>query len=73
MVNGVLSTATRTIAKAGKDVKVKIADLYNAEVDSEASVYRVFYEYEKGVEAGELSELTVLADKFAGRLLDTII
>ena len=67
MVNGVLSTATRTIAKAGKDVKeVKIADLYNAEVDSEASVYRVFYEYEKGVEAGELSELTVLADKFAG-------
>lgn len=67
MVNGVLSTATRTTAKAGKDVKeVKIADLYNAEVDSEASVYRVFYEYEKGVEAGELSELTVLADKFAG-------
>ena len=67
MVNGVLSTATRTKAKAGKDVKeVKIADLYNAEIDSEASVYRVFYEYEKGVEAGELSELTVLADKFAG-------
>ena len=67
MVNGVLSTATRTTTKAGKDVKeVKISDLYNAEVDSEASVYRVFYEYEKGVEAGELSELTVLADKFAG-------
>lgn len=67
MINGVLSTATRTTTKAGKDVKeIKISDLYNAEVDSEASVYRVFYEYEKGVEAGELSELTVLADKFAG-------
>lgn len=67
MINGVLSTATRTTTKAGKGVKeIKISDLYNAEVDSEASVYRVFYEYEKGVEAGELSELTVLADKFAG-------
>ena len=67
MVNGVLSTATRTVAKAGKDVKeIKIEDLYNAEIDAEDSMYRVFYQYEKGLEAGELSELTVLADKFAG-------
>ena len=67
MVNGVLSTATRTTKKAGANMKeVKIADLYNAAVDAEDATYRVFYQYEKGFEAGELSELTVLADKFAG-------
>ena len=69
MVNGILSTATRTINKVLKaDVKeISLDELYNAEEDMENdSVYRVFYQYEKGIEAGELSELTVLADKFAG-------
>lgn len=67
MVNGVLSTATRTKAKASAGMKeVKISDLYNARVEAEDTIYRVFYQYEKGLEAGEISELTVLADKFAG-------
>ena len=46
--------------------EVKISDLYNARVEAEDTIYRVFYQYEKGLEAGEISELTVLADKFAG-------
>lgn len=66
MVNGVLSTATRSIKKLDSTNTIKISDLYNANVETEDSIYRVFYQYEKGIEAGELSELTVLADKFAG-------
>ena len=68
MINGVLSTATRTKALVtGATKEIALADLYNAEAsDGADSVYRVFYQYEKGIEAGELSELTVLADKFAG-------
>lgn len=66
MVNGVLSTATRSIKKLESTNTIKISDLYNANVETEDSIYRVFYQYEKGIEAGELSELTVLADKFAG-------
>ena len=68
MVNGILSTATRTKDKVEAGTKsINLDDLYNAEQDTEnESVYRVFYQYEKGIEAGELSELTVLADKFAG-------
>ena len=63
-----LSTATRTKAfVTGETKEIALADLYNAEAsDGADSVYRVFYQYEKGIEAGELSELTVLADKFAG-------
>ena len=66
MVNGLLSTATRSIKKLDSTNTIKISDLYNANVETEDSIYRVFYQYEKGIEAGELSELTVLADKFAG-------
>jgi hypothetical protein len=73
MQDGILSTATRTIDKLGEETNtISINDFYNAREDAfkEATI-RVFYEYEKGFpknpeDLSEISEITVLADKFAG-------
>ena len=68
MVNGVLSTASRLDKKVDKEkVEFNFSEFHNAPVSSEDAIYRVFYEWEMGFnDAEELSELTVLADKFAG-------
>ena len=72
IINGIVSTVTRTEDKVeGGTNVVAIEKFYNfAKTDEDISgKYRVFYEYELGVtdaEGRDLSELTVLADKFAG-------
>ena len=72
IINGIVSTVTRTEEKvAGGTNVVNIDDFYNFAKEEEdiTGKYRVFYEYELGVadaEGRDLSELTVLADKFAG-------
>ena len=68
MVNGVLSTASRLSEKvASEKSEFNFSEFHNAPVSSEDAMYRVFYEWEMGFnDAAELSELTVLADKFAG-------
>jgi hypothetical protein len=70
IIDGIVSTVTRTTDKvAGNTNAVEISEFYNfaAEGEDISGKYRVFYEYELGVEDGRsLSELTVLADKFAG-------
>lgn len=72
IINGIVSTVTRTTAKQTGNVNtVPVSAFYNFKNDDEdfAGKYRVFYEYELGVtdsEGRDLSELTVLADKFAG-------
>ena len=74
MVNGIVGTVTRsTKPMATESNEVEISKMFNFEPtedpDGEAT-YRVFYEYEVGLKAGDekraVSELTVLADKFAG-------
>ena len=78
IINGIVSTVTRTTDKVeGNTNTVDVADFYNfqkevgeGETPEDISgKYRVFYEYELGVtdaDGRDLSELTVLADKFAG-------
>lgn len=69
MQDGILSTATRTIDKLDEETNtISIEDFYNARDAFKESTLRVFYEYEKGfpTKTEELSEITVLADKFAG-------
>ena len=70
IIDGIVSTVTRTTDKvAGNTNSVDIDKFYNFSAEGEdiSGKYRVFYEYELGVEDGRsLSELTVLADKFAG-------
>lgn len=70
MINGVLSTSTRTTNKlAAASKEVAVADFYNfGDALEEDATFRVFYEYEMGfpTKTEELSEITVLADKFAG-------
>ncbi len=76
MTNGILSTASRTDTKvADSDIvketdgtfSIELSKFHNAPVSAEDAIYRVFYEWEMGFnDAEELSELTVLADKFAG-------
>ena len=77
IINGIVSTVTRTTDKVEGNVNtVDIADFYNfkkevgeGETEDISGRYRVFYEYELGVtdaDGRDLSELTVLADKFAG-------
>lgn len=76
LTNGVLSTASRTENKiASGDVdreadgtySIAFEKFHNAPVSAEDAKYRVFYEWEMGFnETEELSELSVLADKFAG-------
>ena len=72
IINGIVSTVTRTTNKVEGNVNtVAVADFYNFQNGEESieGKYRVFYEYELGVtdsDGRDLSELTVLADKFAG-------
>ncbi len=72
IINGIVSTVTRTTNKVeGGSNTILIEDFYNFAKEDEdiTGKYRVFYEYELGVadaEGRDLSELTVLADKFAG-------
>lgn len=72
IINGIVSTVTRTTDKVEGDTNVvEIADFYNFKKEDEdiEGKYRVFYEYELGLSDSngrDLSELTVLADKFAG-------
>ena len=72
IINGIVSTVTRTTDKVEGDTNVvEIADFYNFTKEGEdiEGKYRVFYEYELGLtdsNGRDLSELTVLADKFAG-------
>ena len=72
IINGIVSTVTRTTDKVEGDTNVvEIADFYNFKKEGEdiEGKYRVFYEYELGLtdsNGRDLSELTVLADKFAG-------
>ena len=74
MINGVVSTVTRLINKLETETNtITLADFYNFAGGAQSMVgeYRVFYEYELGtadVENGhkKLTELSVLADKFAG-------
>lgn len=72
IINGIVSTVTRTTEKVTGDTNtIAISDFYNFSNEEEdiAGKYRVFYEYELGLtdsDGRSLSELTVLADKFAG-------
>lgn len=66
--DGILSTSSRLENKVAEETtEFKLSDFHNAPVVAEDAMYRVFYEWEMGLDAAEeLSELTVLADKFAG-------
>ena len=74
MVDGVVSTVTRTINPVEGGTNTLHSDefyRFNGGKQSVAGDYRVFYEYELGAPSSDeknrnLSELTVLADKFAG-------
>ena len=72
IINGIVSTVTRTTNKVeGNTNVVQISNFYNFKKGEEdiTGKYRVFYEYELGLtdsNGRDLSELTVLADKFAG-------
>ena len=68
MTNGILSTASRLEEKVTSEkTEFNFTEFHNAPVSAEDAIYRVFYEWEMGFnDAEELSELTVLADKFAG-------
>jgi hypothetical protein len=69
MVNGILSTATRLEEKVAEEKKeFNFSEFHNGpEKEDGDAIYRVFYEWEMGFgEEEELSELSVLADKFAG-------
>lgn len=74
MVDGVVSTVTRTetaLAEETNTITLSSFHLFNGGAQPNAGQYRVFYEYELGTPTAEngnrnLSELTVLADKFAG-------
>ena len=64
-----LSTATRTIDALDEEKDtLSIDDFYNGRDTFKEATIRAFYEYEKGLptQTEELSEITVLADKFAG-------
>ena len=69
MKNGILSTATRLEEKVSEATDTfAFADFHNADApETDGGIYRVFYEWELGLsDTEELSELNVLADKFAG-------
>lgn len=70
MINGILSTATRTQNKVEEEkTEFDFSEFHNIEEteDHADAIYRVFYEWEMGFgNEEELSELSVLADKFAG-------
>lgn len=71
MINGILSTATRTEDPLTEETDtIVLSDFHNYKEDSIVgeAIFRVFYEYEMGfpTKTEELTEITVLADKFAG-------
>lgn len=74
MVDGVVSTVTRTetaLAEETNTITLSNFHLFDGGAQPKAGQYRVFYEYELGTPTAEngnrnLTELTVLADKFAG-------
>ena len=71
MINGILSTATRTEDPLAEETDtIPFTDFHNYKEDSIIgdATFRVFYEYEMGfpTKTEELTEITVLADKFAG-------
>lgn len=69
MINGILSTTTRLNEKVTTEKNTfAFADFHNMpSPETDDTIYRVFYEWEMGFGTGEeLSEISVLADKFAG-------
>jgi len=71
MMEGILSTATRTEDPLAEETNtISFSDFHNYKEDSTIgdATFRVFYEYEMGfpTKTDELTEITVLADKFAG-------
>lgn len=73
VIDGVLSTATRiedALTEETDTISLLNGFFHNYKEDSKPgdATFRVFYEYEFGypTKAEELTELTVLADKFAG-------
>lgn len=71
LIDGILSTATRTtdpLAEETDEINISLFYNYKDRSDTKDATFRVFYEYEFGypTKAEELTELTVLADKFAG-------
>ncbi len=68
MIDGVLSTVTRTINTVEANKKVALNLFNNYEASKNDANYRVFYEYEIGLDNDTTNgnELAVLSDKFAG-------
>lgn len=69
MIDGVLSTVTRTVEPVEATDTIELTKFNNYEESKYGDAnYRVFYEYEIGLEgdATKANELEVLADKFAG-------
>ena len=71
LVDGILSTATRLDEAVSTDSnEVSLDGFHNYQEDGTIgeATFRVFYEYEMGfpTKTEELTEITVLADKFAG-------
>ena len=71
LIDGIISTVSRTEKALPEETDVIVLDdFYNYTEDSVEgeATFRVFYEYEMGypTKTEELTEITVLADKFAG-------
>lgn len=71
MIDGILSTATRSEKPLTSETNtIKLTSFHNYKEDKAEgeATFRVFYEYEMGfpTKTEELTEITVLADKFAG-------
>lgn len=71
MIDGILSTATRSEKPLTSETDtIKLSSFHNYKEDKAEgeATFRVFYEYEMGfpTKTEELTEITVLADKFAG-------
>lgn len=71
MIDGILSTATRSETPlTAESNTIKLSSFHNYKEDKAEgeATFRVFYEYEMGfpTKTEELTEITVLADKFAG-------
>ncbi len=71
MINGILSTATRTdnpLEDETNTIPFSYFHNYKNRPETAKATFRVFYEYEMGfpTKTEELTEITVLADKFAG-------
>ena len=68
MIDGVLSTVTRTILPVEANKKIAVEKFNNFDKNAEDANYRVFYEYEIGLDSDttNANELSILSDKFAG-------